>query len=141
MKDSSRYGQTTHTDFCYILSPLRQPFKNFSIFTTKREINFHQIWWLWLKKWVCQAHFEFQTFLVGNTNAIYLESLNFVLRGFLQRLTPGENLMLMFQTTFENFKIEHFYFSKYPQLCIEQFLKHVFYILVESTLRKKKIQF
>ena len=126
IKDSSRYGQDTHTDFCKILSRLRQPNKNFSIFTTWGEMNSHQISRAQLKKWARHAHLKFQKVLAGNPNPMHLEPSNFVQSGFLQRFITGENLVLISLTISEIFKIENFSSLKCPQLGIKQFLKIVF---------------
>ena len=53
------------------------------------------------------------------------------------RLTTGENLVLISQTTFEKFKIEHFVFSIHPQIGI----KIVFELYrSEGTLKDKYVQ-
>ena len=52
---------------------------------------------------------------MGNPNGWYLESLNEGQRGFLLKLTTGENLVSISLTTFEKFKIEDFV-SSFPHL-------------------------
>ena len=47
-------------------------------------------------------------FLAGNPNPKHLEPSYLVQSGYLLRLTTGENLMLIPQTTFEKLKFGHF---------------------------------
>ena len=56
-----------------------------------------------------------------------LETSNFLQGGFLSRLTTGENLVLISQTTFEIFKIRDFFSSKCPPLGKKKFLKIIFF--------------
>ena len=126
VKDSSRYGQDTRTDFCLNLSQLRQPNKNLSIFTTSKEMISHQISRAQLKKWARHAHLKFQKVLAGNPNPRHLVPSNFVQSGFPQRLITGENLVLISLTISEIFKFENFSSSKSPQLGMKQFLKIIF---------------
>ena len=50
-------------------------------------------------------------FLAGNPNPRHQKPSKLVQSGYLMRLTTGENLVLISQTTFEKLKFEHFSFS------------------------------
>ena len=55
-----------------------------------------------MPNWSCRH------FLVGNPNRMHLKPSFLVQSGFFLRLTTSENLVLIYQSTFEKFKIEHF---------------------------------
>ena len=59
---------------------------------------------------------KFWTFLAGNPNLGHLELSKFVQSGFIERVTIGENLVLISLTTFEKFELEHFVFSILPHI-------------------------
>ena len=93
----------------------------------------HQISRVQLKKWTCHAHLKFQKLLAGNPNPKYLEPSNFVQSRFLQRLTTGENLVLISLTSSEIFKFEIFFFLKVPPTRYKITFQKVFLYIVGDT--------
>ena len=101
----------------------------------------HQISRVWLKKWARHAHLKFQKLLAGNPNPSHQQPSNFVQSGFPQRLTTGENLVLISLTISEIYKIENFSSSKCPQLGIKIVFENYFYTQLGVNCKDKIFNF
>ena len=86
---------------------------------------------------LCHAHRKFLMFLAGNPNFEHLWPWFSVQIGFLERLTTGENLVLISQSTFEKFKINRFVFS----MCLQLGKKILTFYLVGGKLKRQNCWF
>ena len=90
--------------FCQILSRVRHRNKNFSTFTTKRDMNSHKIWWHSSKLGLPHPS-EILDIFGWNLNFGYLKSSFFCKKWDFIEVNNWWYLVLISKTTFEKFRI------------------------------------